>query len=153
MSTKVTVSKVTWADVMTFLRVHIISNDLGDPSVPADEVGTPPVRCRHPPERNSVGSVASLRFRFAGEKIVELEEFVDSKYSSAYFSALRADHAPPKMAGNKPIDSPDSALFPELQGDRSVHTHNGKVFQNPDDPRFPEKYTPVYAVKTYSRPT
>ncbi|KAF7351955.1 hypothetical protein MVEN_01157600 [Mycena venus] len=32
-------------------------------------------------------------FHFEGEKIIKLNEFVDSKYSSAYFAALRAESA------------------------------------------------------------
>ncbi|KAJ7347977.1 hypothetical protein DFH08DRAFT_867058 [Mycena albidolilacea] len=34
-----------------------------------------------------------VTFHFDGEKIIKLNEFVDSKYSSAYFGALRAEAA------------------------------------------------------------
>ncbi|KAF8205878.1 hypothetical protein K438DRAFT_1817526 [Mycena galopus ATCC 62051] len=34
-----------------------------------------------------------LTFKFYGEKIVKINEFVDSKYSSTYFAALRATSA------------------------------------------------------------
>ncbi|KAJ7244385.1 hypothetical protein B0H12DRAFT_1129263 [Mycena haematopus] len=34
-----------------------------------------------------------VTFHFEGEKIIRLKEFVDSKYSSAYFAALRAESA------------------------------------------------------------